>query len=1346
MKILAFCFFPAFVPPSNGGQSRLFNFYRALSKHYEVTLLTSTHIGVEEERIQHGTGFLERRIPKDDYFVQEYARLDQYGSGGDLSGPALAACGKFPTRLHQAYLDEYEKADLILHDFPFTTEYDIFIGLDQKPRVYNAHNCESKLYAQLHPAERSKPIHDVVHQAETKMLSASDLVLYCNEKDLDAFREMSPDAGFAALYAPNGMQALASSKPTVMKSSQRLRAVFMGSGHPPNANAADFIVNQLATQLPHIDFDIIGSCLSEGRYPSNLYRHGVLSDSVKQQVLASANLALNPMSAGSGSNIKVLEYFTHSLPVLSTSFGMRGIEAKSGRDYLEAELDQFAHALRAASDHPQSLKIIAENGNALALANCTWDVIVGRVALVMSELVASKAQAITKYVLVLNDYDSFASIGGGGTRTRGLYAAVSEWCPVVFLSFADDGRLQARRHASNITVINAPKTREHLTELSTVNAQYHVSANDIVSARHCRQNPYLSTIYQTLRQNARCIVIEHCYMVALPKSWGDRFVYSAHNNEAVLKRSLLQGHPLHEVLSGDVEILERYAVEASAATIAVSLLDAESLVKGKRASGPVIVVRNGAAAPAQGEAVALATGKLRDQIDKCSVVFLGSAHMPNVDACHFITEQLARQCPTVQFHILGSVCSAIIKVPRNVKLWGVVDDETKSAMMQSCALAINPMLSGSGSNVKLADYIGNGLHVVTTEFGQRGYPASVQQHLSVASIDRFATELMHALDQPSLQSPSARMARMSLFQRELSMEGLAERFVQTIQALETPKKRVLYVTYRYLSPAMGGAEVNLEKFVDALGRSGHFDIDVITPEVSTIHSHWRFGEYYAFDPAEGVPVDIPNVRFARFPVSAPTEMEMFSRVSQIWQVQPKFERAIHAQLCSSYTKSGLAWGWSYCEGDTNLASRWAFAECGIHLQSPARVVIEGYTANEVVITPFHEGSMIDGPQQFKGRIKLVFDAPAGEVVLETSTQIQSTDPRPLGFHVSRILLGDEPMDLGLPILFQHYLDTEPAISAFNILDTAAQATRTQRKTSLTESRGPWSLEMERFIADHVAEYDLVITNNNVFRHAVVAMSEAKRHGVPSILIPHAHLDDDFYHFPDWLQCARDASLVLAAPKAACDFLNSKGCKTHYLPAGCDSKESFTAQDVEAFKRVYSDKRPFILVLGRKASAKGYKRIIQAVDQLNHDGISLKVLLMGPDDDGLPINSPHARYLGRQPREVVRGALQSCLALCNMSSSESFGIVLLEAWLAGKPVIANKNCAAFHDIATNDENALLVTDENLAWAIGSVVKNSELRESLATNGRRVVGQFDWDKVCDDFVDICTNITTSEKLKE
>lgn len=144
------------------------------------------------------------------------------------------------------------------------------------------------------------------------------------------------------------------------------------------------------------------------------------------------------------------------------------------------------------------------------------------------------------------------------------------------------------------------------------------------------------------------------------------------------------------------------------------------------------------------------------------------------------------------------------------------------------------------------------------------------------------------------------------------------------------------------------------------------------------------------------------------------------------------------------------------------------------------------------------------------------------------------------------------------------VQTLPSIvaeSSFQVLDQAVEKTRVAKNVRLTDGRGPWNASLERFIADHVAEYDLVVTRNNVFRPAVTSIEEAKKYGVLSVPIPHAHLDDDFNSFPDLLESVLNACLMLAVPKVAVDFLKSKGCNARYLLAGCDTSEEFSPADI-----------------------------------------------------------------------------------------------------------------------------------------------------------------------------------------
>lgn len=1335
-KILAFSFFPAFTPVSNGGESRVYNLYRSLSRSHKVTLLSSTHQGGEEERVFHGANFIERRIPKEAAFNEAWSALSKFSGKGDLSGPALAASAKFPGSFHAAYLEEYESADIIIHDFPFTIGYDLFAGFDSKLRVYNSQNCESALYRALHNDSESDEIPKLVLELEKKILEVSDLVFYCGDDDLAAFHEIAPAANYEAVFVPNGMTPVRPASPK-NTSNADFSAVFMGSGHLPNQKAALTLANVIAPLVPEVQFNIMGSCLPEGKYAGNVIRHGRVSDARKEELLSNSNLALNPMSTGSGSNIKVLEYLARGLPVLSTEFGVRGISGVDGEHYLTATLESFHQAIRDVVAAPERLSSLGEAGLLFVNANFAWDSIADKASKKLIEAFErNKTKTENKIVMVINDYNSFSGVGGGATRTRGLYAAVSESSTVVFLCFSGDEYLQVDCYSESTLVIAVPKTSEHVAELRYVNAQSHISCDDIVAGRHCVLNPFLIRIYQALRGGTKNVVIEHPFMVDLPVAHADRFVYSSQNNELALKSRLLEYHPLRDSLIADVAEFERKAVELSAQTIAVSEEDADSLLRNRRTAGPAMVVRNGSApaAPIDSDSVS----KIQGIISSRSVVFLGSAHMPNVDSANYIVEHIAPNCPDIEFHLIGSVCSSISSKPsRNVRLWGILDDSDKSAVMQACSIAINPMMSGSGSNVKLADYLANGLFVVTTVFGQRGYPEVIQGHIDIVALEGFPKAILTALSDIELRSSEAKALRQSIFDRYLSMQALAADFVNGLQGLSVPKKRVLFVTYRYTSPAMGGAESMIEQLLRALGRSDSFQIDVVAPEVSSMHNRYRFAEDYCFDSNDSAFINMRNVRFARFPLEKTESQHARLELERAWQLQPTFERVVSNFIKSGFDRNGLTWGWALPEGKGLKASRWAYATCGMHVVEGTDVLINGFVQQKAYITILDAQGVAILTSEVQGQFELSFSAPAGELEITTSIQSsQQDDPRPLAFVMTQLHFNGVQQEISNPSLMN--LVTVNAEAAFEMLAGAADETRVPLNVKLSDMRGPFSDGLQHYIESQIDSYDLVITHNHVFRPAIVAVETAKRHKVPVILIPHAHLDDDFYHFPDVDAAARNADLVLASPLAACEFYRRRGAEVSYLPAGIDANEIFHQDDVDAFRSVFPNERPFVLVLGRKSGAKGYKDTIASVERLNANGENLHVVLIGPDDDGVPVLSRHATYLGKQPRKVVRGALMSCVSLINMSSSESFGIVLLEAWLAGKPVIANKACAAFHDMATDGVNAILTDSEFLDGAITRLIRDPALCATLAESGRNITHEYDWSVIGDGFIETCKGL--------
>jgi glycosyltransferase involved in cell wall biosynthesis len=85
----------------------------------------------------------------------------------------------------------------------------------------------------------------------------------------------------------------------------------------------------------------------------------------------------------------------------------------------------------------------------------------------------------------------------------------------------------------------------------------------------------------------------------------------------------------------------------------------------------------------------------------------------------------------------------------------------------------------------------------------------------------------------------------------------------------------------------------------------------------------------------------------------------------------------------------------------------------------------------------------------------------------------------------------------------------------------------------------------------------------------------------------------------------------------------------------------------------------------------------------------------------------------------------------MSRSESFGIVLCEAWLFGKPVIANRVCYSFRELVRDGETGFLVTtDTELTEAMKSLASDVEARGRMGRAGfQDVVTKFTWERVAE-----------------
>ena len=77
-------------------------------------------------------------------------------------------------------------------------------------------------------------------------------------------------------------------------------------------------------------------------------------------------LALNPVTEGSGRNLKMVDYLAHGLPVLSTPIGVRGFEDFSITDsIIVSELGQFGSKIEKLSEDREMVERMSKNSRIL---------------------------------------------------------------------------------------------------------------------------------------------------------------------------------------------------------------------------------------------------------------------------------------------------------------------------------------------------------------------------------------------------------------------------------------------------------------------------------------------------------------------------------------------------------------------------------------------------------------------------------------------------------------------------------------------------------------------------------------------------------------------------------------------------------------------------------------------------------------------------------------------------------------------------------------------------------------------------------------------------------------------
>jgi glycogen synthase len=168
--------------------------------------------------------------------------------------------------------------------------------------------------------------------------------------------------------------------------------------------------------------------------------------------------------------------------------------------------------------------------------------------------------------------------------------------------------------------------------------------------------------------------------------------------------------------------------------------------------------------------------------------------------------------------------------------------------------------------------------------------------------------------------------------------------------------------------------------------------------------------------------------------------------------------------------------------------------------------------------------------------------------------------------------------------------------------------------------------------------------------------------------------------------------------------------------------------------------PFALFLGRATFDKGAQHAVQAVQLLRRQGHSIQLVLAGPEAPDFTAfyerlsaaERAGIHRLGLVNEATKHALIAEAMALLLPSRSDSFGIVLIEAWSHGIPVIG-ASAGGISGVVDHNQNGLLVPFgdvEAIASALTTLLSDAALRERLGQKGQeKVAERYTWARVRD-----------------
>jgi len=179
--------------------------------------------------------------------------------------------------------------------------------------------------------------------------------------------------------------------------------------------------------------------------------------------------------------------------------------------------------------------------------------------------------------------------------------------------------------------------------------------------------------------------------------------------------------------------------------------------------------------------------------------------------------------------------------------------------------------------------------------------------------------------------------------------------------------------------------------------------------------------------------------------------------------------------------------------------------------------------------------------------------------------------------------------------------------------------------------------------------------------------------------------------------------------------------------------------------------PTILFCGRLSWQKGPDILVEAIPAILGRNPSSRFLFVGDGDmrDALEsrvrqLGVAHAvRFPGHRNGDELVRLYKLAEVVCVPSRNEPFGIVVIEAWSANKPVIASQNGGPAEYVRHEVDGLKIYPNaDSVAWGVGRMFSDFDRARWMGRNGRTAVQErFTWDTITEQMLviyrELCLN---------